>query len=370
MGGLGAGLVSRSPRLPPDLAMMVNSYMKEQGPLKIQCLLSDKDFSSAVAGEGRVAAKEGRVAAKEGRVAAKVKVASKSQHGPFTHCRYSVTGEVGSGTLHSLQRGGEVLLFSCERGRFFDSVMRTVGRLRPGVIAPFTESAKIKSILAEYEESAGASLKHKKSVRKRTVGAMPKTSLEWDRAAENRKYETVGDAFADAKKKDLVIDSLRAFAGKDGGLDITVSRGGRITVHSGSIEDVYDNILRPIADNGTRRRSTFSHRSRSERPDREPKPLLVKYGRDVFADDGAMKRFCELIDRYPHCNYVIVHAGNSHFYISIVDRTDNSSVAVRSVGGDALAIIPQIRTTEASLLRLTGFLASAFYEGSIGEYKW
>ena len=344
--------------------MTVNSYMKEQGPLKIQCLLSDKDFSSAVAGEGRAAA------AKGGRAAAKVEVASKSQHGPFTHCRYSVTGEEGSGTLHSLQRGGEVLLFSGERGRFFDSVMRIVGRLRPGVIAPFTESAKIRSILAEYEEGAGAPLKHKKSVRKRTVGAMPKTALEWDRAAENRKYETVKDAFADAKKKDLVIDSLRAFADKGGGLDITVSRGGRITIHSGSMEDVYDNILRSIADNGTRRRRTFSHRSRSERPDREPKPLLVKYGRDVFAGDGAMERFCELIGRYTHCSYAVVCAGNPHLYVSIVDRMDNSTVAVRSVGDDALAIIPQIRTSEASLLRLTGFLASAFYEGAIGEYEW
>ena len=336
--------------------MMVNSYMKGRGPLKIQCLLSDGDFSRAIA--------------EEDRAAARAEVASKSRHGPFVHCRYTVTGGGGGGTLHSLQRGGEVLVFSCERGGFFDRVMRIVGRLRPGVIAPFTESAKIRGILAEFEKGAGVSLKHKKSVRRRTVGAMPRTSLVWDGDAENRGYETVGDAFADAEKRGMVIDSLRAFAGKGGGLDITVSRGGLVTVHGGSIEDVYGGILHPIADNGARRRSIFSHRSRSERPDREPRPLLVKYERDVFAGGGAMGRFCRLIGSYPHCNYVVVCAGSPDLYISIVDRMDNSSIAVRSVGSDALAIIPQIKTSEASLLRLTGFLASSFCEGSIGEYEW
>ena len=112
----------------------------------------------------------------------------------------------------------------------------------------------------------------------------------------------------------------------------------------------------------------------------------------MFADEEGRAWFCGLFDRYPHCNYTIVHAGSQHalvavkamieessnytivhagsqhVYISIVDRTDNSSVAVRSVGGSALAVIPQIRTSEASLLRLTAFLASEFCEGAIGEY--
>ena len=38
------------------------------------------------------------------------------------------------------------------------------------------------------------------------------------------------------------------------------------------------------------------------------------------------------------------------------------------MGDSALAIIPQIETSEASLLRLTAFLATEFCEGAIGEY--
>lgn len=88
----------------------------------------------------------------------------------------------------------------------------------------------------------------------------------------------------------------------------------------------------------------------------------------MLAGEGDRKRLCGLFERYANCNYAVVHAGSSHVYISIVDRTDDSAVAVRSVGDSALAIIPQIRTTAASLLRLTAFLAAEFCEGAIGEY--
>ncbi len=348
--------MSDSIDMPLDLAMAVNSYMRECRSLKVQCLMSEGDISSMITTVSHAVAK--------------VAMISKDQHDSFTHSIYSVTCEDTNGRLHSLQQDSHVLLFSGEGGGFFDIVQRIVKRLGPEVLAPFTESGKIRSILAEFEANTGASLKHKKSVKKRTIGTMPKTSLEWDKTAANREYDAVEDVFKDAEKKNLVIDSLRAFTDGREAMDITVSRKGLITIHSGNVEGIYANVLRPIIDNGLERRNRFSHRSRSERADKEPKPLLIKYKRDVFADDDDMKRFCNLIDEYTHCNYVIVHAGNPHLYISIVDRMDNSTIAVRSVGDDALAIIPQIRTSEASLLRLTEFLASAFYEGVIGEYEW
>lgn len=355
MGGPGAGPVSPSPRMPPDVAAAVDSCRGGRGPLKAQCLLSDGDFSSAVAAEGGAAAR--------------VEMISRDMRGPFVHCGYSVARDGASGTLHSLQQGGRVLLFG-EGGRLFDAALRAVRRLQPGVMAPFTESAAIRGILEGLEESAGVSLRHKRSVKKRTAGAMPRTVLEWDGAAKSRRYGTVGSAYADAERRGLVIDSLRAFADGDGGLDVTVSRGGLVAVHRGGIGGVYDGILRPILDRGMGRLALFSRRSRGERPDREARPLLVRYRRAVFAGGGDTRRFCELIAGYPRCNYVVVHAGGSHLYVSVVDRLDNSTIALRSVGGDALAIIPQIRTTKASLLRLTGFLASAFCEGEIGEYEW
>ena len=352
MGGLPTVPVPRPPRLPRKLARTVNSYMEECGQLKAQRLPSSREFSGAIAAAGHAGAR--------------VSIASGGEYGPFSHRAYSVEAG-GGGDLYSIQHGAGVCLFSGERGGFFGRVMRIVERPRPGVVAPFTESSTIRGILEDFEDAAGAPLRHKKSVRK-TAGPMPKTTAEWDRPAKNRRYKTVGEAFADAGESRAAIDSLRAFAGENGGLDVTVSRRGLVTVHGGDVGRIYDSILRPIIDSGMDRRNRFLHRSRSERPDKEPMPLLIRYERGVFADEEGRAWFCGLFDRYPHCNYTIVHAGSRHVYISIVDRTDNSSVAVRSVGGSALAVIPQIRTSEASLLRLTAFLASEFCEGAIGEY--
>ena len=116
-----------------------------------------------------------------------------------------------------------------------------------------------------------------------------------------------------------------------------------------------------------RRKSHFARRGRGERRGREPRPLLIEYERSVFGDDASRGRFCGLIDGYPNCNYSVVCAGRPHIYISVLDRIDNSSLAVRPVGDDSLAIIPQIRTAESSLMRIAAFLASAFWEGKISD---
>ena len=354
MGGPRTRPVSSLPCLPRALAAAVNSYMKECRSLKVQCLLSSREFSGAITAGSRAGAE--------------VSTTSREPHGPFTYCAYSVAGGGVDGNLYSIQQGAGVCLFSGEGGEFFNRAVRMAKRLRSaGVAAPFTESARIRDILADFEKGAGVQLWHKKSVR-RIIGAAPKTTMEWDRPAKGRRYKSVGEAFADADKSGLVIESLRVFVDKSGGLDVSVSRGGLVTVHSGDIRDVYDNVLRPIIGGGIDRRDSFSGRGRSERPDREPKPLLVEYKRPVLAGEEDRKRFCGLFEKYTNCNYGIVHAGNPHIYISIVDRTDNSTVAVRSMGDSALAIIPQIETSEASLLRLTAFLATEFCEGVIGEY--
>ena len=352
MGGPRTRPVSSLPRLPRALAAAVNS-MKERRPLRAQCLLSSREFSGAITA-GSCAGAE-------------VTTTSRESHGPFAYCAYTMAGGGAGGKLYSIQHGAGVCLFSGEGGGFFGRAVRMAKRLRPVVMAPFTESARIRDILADFEKGAGVQLWHKKSVR-RAVGAAPRTTVEWDRPARSRKYKSVGEAFADADKSGMAIESLRAFADKSGGPDVTVSRGGLVTVHAGDIRDVYDNVLRPIIGGGIDRRDIFSGRSRSERPDREPRPLLVEYKRPVLAGEEDKKRLCGLFERYPNCNYGIVHAGSSHVYISMVDRTDNSAVAVRSMGDSALAIIPQIETSEASLLRLTAFLATEFCEGAIGEY--
>ena len=341
--------------MPRSLAAKINSCARGRGAVRMQCLLSGQEFSGTI-GTGEQGPDIG------------ISLADRSRHGRFIHCTYAVAGKA-EGTLHSLQRGDSVCLYAGEGGDFFRRVVRAVKKLHPRVLVPFTDSATLRKILEQFERDAGTTLKHKRSVRKKMFGAMPMTSMEWHRDASLRRYQSVADVFRLAAEGDLVVESLRAFSGGDGGLDFAVSRGGMITVYGGDAKGVYDHVAQPMLDNGLGMRGRFAHRSRSELAGGELRPLLVRYGRDVFGSKSGRDEFCRMIGRYVNCRYSIVHAGNPHIYISIVDKTDHSSLAVRSVGNSSLAIIPQIRTSEASLMRLTGFLASSFREGTIGDYE-
>lgn len=342
--------------LPQALSMKINSYAGEYGAVKVQCLLSEQDFSDMMTDD----ADKGTV---------KTERKTRDAYGQVIHCTYALSGEGVNGVLHSLQQGDMLCLLAAERGEFFRLVSRIVKMARPQVMPSFSESSEIRRILAQFEKRMGVSLLHKRSVKRSIFGAMPKTSVEWDRNAKNREYQSIADAFEAARANGLLIDSLRAFTIEGGSLDVAVSRRGAVTVHAGDFGSIYDHILTPIMSGAARRKRHFSHRSRSERSDKNPKPLLIKYDRDMFRDKDNRDRFCDLPDSYTHCNYSIVHAGNPHIYISIVDRIDNSSLAIRSIGDDSLAIIPQIRTSEASLMRITAFLSSAFWEGDISDYE-
>ena len=164
-----------------------------------------------------------------------------------------------------------------------------------------------------------------------------------------------------------MVDSLRAFTDEGEKLDVAASRGGAVTVRAGGFGLIYDSMLEPIMSGAAGRKRHFARRGRGERRGGEPRPLLIEYGRSVFGGDTSRGRFCGLIDGYPNCNYSAVCAGRPHIYILVLDRIDTSSLAIRSVGDDSLAIIPQIRTAESSLMRIAAFLASAFWEGKISD---
>ena len=343
-------------QLPQALGMMFNSYMEGRRAVKIQCILSEQEFSGMMAEE----AVKGATGAE---------TASMDEYGQFVHCTYSASGEGPGGTLHSIQQGDMVCLLGAEQGGLFRRASNAVKGLRPRVTLPFSESSEIRRMLAQLEKRASAPLLHKRSVRRSIFGAMLRTSMEWDRNAHNREYQRADVVFRQAQENELMIDSLRVFTNEGEKMDIAVSRRGAVTVHAGDFKLVYDFMLEPIMSGAMRRKKRFAHRSRSECRDRKPRPLLIEYKKSVFGDEGNRDRFCRLIDRYTNCNYSIIHAGNPHIYISVLDKIDNSSLAIRSVGDDSLVIIPQIRTTESSLMRITAFLSSDFLEGQISDYK-
>lgn len=187
LGRRGRGPVSLPPRLPRALAARAGAYAGKRGPLRVRCLMSDRDFSEAIA--------------ERGGAWAGMPAEAKSRHGPFVHCTYSAPGgRGGEVALNSLQEGPRVCLLAGWRGGTLGRVLRAAAGLRPGVAAPPAESAMIEGALAGLEESAGSPLKHK-SVRKRPVAAARGAAPVRSPDAGDRGRGGIRGAFADADRE-------------------------------------------------------------------------------------------------------------------------------------------------------------------------
>lgn len=349
--------------LPQDLALTLNQYSADHKTIKIQCLLTDKKFHELIE-------------TYECPIDYQIIQNKSTKFGKFTHTLFTVLNNKTKeelGKFQSVQINDELYVLSGSKAEFFDKiVLQVLRRLYPKVLSAFIHSNGINEILTHFETVMNVQLKKKDAVRKQIFGFSPRTERDWEIYKEGRIYPTFHEAFQESKDSDLWIDSIKVFAGADvmrPTIQFSISRKGLVSLERGILDSIFANVLHPMIERSKERRDQFKHRSRSEQSDKKPKPLIVKFGKDIFEKMETRKEFSKILEKYPHCNYSIMHSGNPHVYLSILDRNDNSSFAVRTYGEDSLLLIPQIKTSSLSLMRFSEFLVSSFYEGVIENFE-
>jgi len=349
--------------LPQDLALTLNQYSRDHKTIKIQCLLTDVKFHEIIKTD-------------EHYPDYKVIQNKSTKFGKFTYTLYSVLSnntDEELGKFQSLQANDELYILSGSKAEFFDKiVLHILRRLYPKVLHAFIHSNGINEILTHFETVMNVQLKKRDAVRKQIFGLSPRTERDWEIYKEGRIYPTFHEAFQESKNNDLWIDSIKVFSGADvrrPTIQFSISRKGLVSLDRGILDSIFSNVLHLIIERSKERREQFKHRSRSEQDDKKPKPLIVKFGKDIFKKIETRKEFSRILEKYPRCNYSIIHSGNPHVYLSILDRNDNSSFSVRTYGEDSLLLIPQIKTSSLSLMRFSEFLVSSFYEGVIENFE-
>jgi len=151
-------------------------------------------------------------------------------------------------------------------------------------------------------------------------------------------------------------------------IQFSISRKGELSFNRGPFDNYFSYILAPIVEMSKERKKQFQGRSRRDQPDKKPKPLLVDFKKEIFDQEDTRHQFIKLLNKYKRCNYSVVHAGNPHIYVTIIDREDNSSFSIRTLGSNSLLLIPQVKTSALSLMRFSEFLVTSFYEGEIQNY--
>ena len=342
--------------------MVLNSIKNDHRTVKIQCMLSNQQFHQLnthnILPEYEITKYES------------------IKFNKFIHTKFEVLNNDSkdkSGIFFSLQYEDELYVFSGSNAAFFNKVVLSICRqLYPKVLFAFIHSNGIYKILNDFESVLNTKLKYTGALKKQIFGLSPRTEREWEIAREGRLYSSFSEAFEEARKDDLWIENIKVFSGTDlkrPKIHFSVSRKGLVSFDKGTFDSLFSNILHPIIEYSKERKKQFEHRSRNEQFDKKSKPLIVKFGKNVFEKTETRQEFSKILKKYPYCNYSIIHSGNPHVYLSILDRHDNSSFSVRTYGADSLLLIPQIKTSALSLMRFSEFLVSAFYEGVIQNFE-
>ena len=348
--------------LTPDLGITLNHYFKMHRKIKIQCLLTNEKFHEIIETHDH---DDYTVTHDEPIL-----------FNTHTLTSYTVTHRKETevlGRFQSLQSNDALYVFSGESADFFNSiVLRVLRNLYPTVLFAFIHSDGIYNILKQFEKKQNVTLNYDRVVRKVIFGKQPRTQVDWERTKEGREYFSFHQAFRKSEDENMWVDSIRVFSDTIQSKEkfhFGISRGGLISFSEGRFDVIFSDVLEDIVTHSRNRRKQFKHRSRSEQPDKRPKPLIVKFGKNIFEKTETRQEFSKILDKYPRCSYSIVHSGNPHVYLSVLDRNDNSSFAVRTYGNNSLLLIPQIKTTSLSLMRFSEFLVTSFYEGVIEDFE-
>lgn len=147
---------------------------------------------------------------------------------------------------------------------------------------------------------------------------------------------------------------------------LTVSRDCRFSA-ARSAGILFDHVLPRVAKMAETRigQLRFSART-AER--RVPEPLIINFGRDIFADPASNKNHIAALASLPRSGISVYHSSSSYIHAAIVDY-NGSSYDIFVLVSDKLAIIPQIYASESSMGRLVNHIFANIGGGKIERYK-
>lgn len=127
------------------------------------------------------------------------------------------------------------------------------------------------------------------------------------------------------------------------------------------------NILEQIIQVVNNRFGYFSKRSEGAK-DRIPEPLVVRFKKPVFRDEGWNENFLDVMEELKNISMTQYHQ-NPYIHISLVDYQDGSSYGIWIVSETEVYIIPQIRASVASMNRIVNHINERISEGEIVKYE-
>ena len=131
--------------------------------------------------------------------------------------------------------------------------------------------------------------------------------------------------------------------------------------------EIENSIIKTLEAFAAERLNFLSGRGLRERNFIPNVPLQITYGRDFFDEVSEVRRFGEVIAKFPKSTRAVYHA-NPYYHASVADFLDGSSFEIWILSSRRILIVPQAKCTPQALERLIAHVFSEFGEGELGDY--
>lgn len=253
-----------------------------------------------------------------------------------------------------------------------DGLRKLFERLYPTVVRPFFTQKELQQFTSRVEEYflplESRVIRTNAKGRLGNVSARKKyiSALSWTDS-------DVPSAFGRAQEdnfwfKSLTLELIARSKGRrirGNGIQATISKYGYVSC-TGEPNVFVDQVLGPMAQSAAERIKFLSSRDKRSSKDSIPRPIAIRYSGELFASKDQLHRLLEVMKRYDHANCSVFHA-NPYLHLGIVDNFDLSSIDLWVLDKYEILIVPQIRTTDASLKRTINYIFENFREGEIAE---
>jgi len=194
---------------------------------------------------------------------------------------------------------------------------------------------------------------------------------------EGRRVKTRREWLAVGKPQDEFFDELEqetqwlrslevVFAGTQTA-HARIKRDMRFSCRAG-FRTFYKAILESIRITAAERAGIFQNRVVADSPTHASRPIQISYERGVFKDKNQNHRLIRVLGTLPDSALSVFHA-NPFLHASLVDYSDGSSYTIWVTDNSAIALVPELKATPASLARLCNHINEHFDEGFIEELR-
>jgi hypothetical protein len=192
---------------------------------------------------------------------------------------------------------------------------------------------------------------------------------------EGRRVKTRREWLAVGKPQDEFFDELEQETQWLRSLEVVFT--GAQTAHARIRRDMsfscraglttfYKAILESIRITAAERAGIFQNRAVADSPTHASRPIQITYKRRVFKDKSQNQRLIRVLGTLADSALSVFHA-NPFLHASLVDYSDGSSYTIWVTDNSAIALVPELKATPASLARLCNHINEHFDEGIIEE---